>query len=393
MYFFSLLCYQIRNMAIQLEKFKSGVWLNSNSYKYFLPNLINDQWQWSDPQLNTLLEKASIQLGELNSYARLVPNIDLFIELHVTKEAVKSSRIEGTQTNMKEAVLPEEEILPERRNDWKEVRNYTSALNNAIKDLEKLPLSSRLLKEAHQILLDGVRGEFKMPGEFRTSQNWIGGSGPSDAVFVPPAYIHVEDLMGDLENFLHSEKINVPALIRIGIAHYQFETIHPFLDGNGRIGRLLITLFLVDQKILHKPLLYLSAYFEQNKSRYYDNLTIVRQKGDMLQWLKYFLVGVEKTAKEAVATLSEILQLKQSLETEIHTNWGRRTQAALQLLNQLFVHPVITVKATMEICNLSKKAAGDLIESFEKANILTEITGQSRNRIFSFSKYVDLFYS
>ncbi len=380
-------------MGIQLEKYKSGHWQPGAGYKFFLPSKVNDQWEWNDPQLNTLLEKASIRLGELNSFARLVPNIDLFIALHVTKEAVISSRIEGTQTNITEAVLPEEEITPERRNDWKEVNNYTYALNEAIKSLIKLPLSSRLLKQAHEKLMTGVRGEHKLPGEFRTSQNWIGGSGPADAVFVPPAHVYVNDLIGDLENFLHNEKINVPALIRIGIAHYQFETIHPFLDGNGRIGRLLITLFLVDQNILHQPLLYLSAYFENNKTHYYDNLTRVREKGDMLHWLKYFLIGVEKTSQDAVATLSEIIKLKQDLENNIHQNWGRRTKSALQLLNQLFVYPVISIKRAQELSNLSKKAAGELIESFEKGKILIEQTGQSRNRIFTFQPYLRLFES
>lgn len=378
-------------MAIQLEKYKAGHWQPEMGYKYFLPSKVNDQWQWNDAQLNTLLEKASIRLGELNSYARLVPNIDLFVALHVTKEAVISSRIEGAQTNITEAVLPEEEITPERKNDWKEVNNYTYALNEAIKSLSTLPLSSRLLKQAHKRLLTNVRGEHKLPGEFRTSQNWIGGSGPADAIFVPPAHPYVNDLIGDLENFLHNGAINVPALIRIGIAHYQFETIHPFLDGNGRIGRLLITLFLVDQNILHQPLLYLSAFFENNKSHYYDNLTRVREKGDMLHWLKYFLIGIEKTAQDSVTTLSQIIELKQNIENNIHENLGKRTRSALQLLNKLFTHPVTSVKRTMEICNLSKKAAGDLIESFEAANILIEQTGQSRNRLFTFEPYLDLF--
>jgi Fic family protein len=377
--------------VITLEKYKSGSLQSGVGYKYFVPARVNEQWQWQDTQLNTLLEKASIHLGELNSYAKLVPNIDLFIQLHVKKEAVISSRIEGTQTNIKEAILPVEEIAPERRNDWKEVQNYTLALNTAIENLEHLPLSSRLLKNAHEVLLSGVRGEHKLPGEFRTSQNWIGGSGPTDAVFVPPAHHYVEELMGDLENFLHNNKINVPALIRIGIAHYQFETIHPFLDGNGRIGRLLITLFLVDQNILHLPLLYLSVYFERNKSNYYDNLTRVRDKSDMLHWLKYFLIGIEQTAKEAVSKLSEILELKKRLEFEIHKNWGRRTQSALKLLNHLFNEPIVTVKATERICALSKKAAGDLIESFENHKILQELTGQSRNRVFVFNSYLDLF--
>lgn len=265
------------------------------------------------------------------------------------------------------------------------------ALNEAIKQLHDLPLSSRLLRNAHKTLLSGVRGETKQPGEFRSSQNWIGGSGPADAVFVPPAHAYVSELMGDLENFLHNENINVPALIRIGIAHYQFETIHPFLDGNGRIGRLLITLFLVEKGILHQPLLYLSAYFERHKSRYYDNLTRVREKSDMLHWLKYFLIGVEQTASKAVYTLSEVMKLKQKLEADIQTNWGRRTQSALKLLHYLFQHPVVTVKHVQEITQLSKKAAGELVDTFVEAHILKEQTGFERNRIFLFESYLSLF--
>jgi len=376
---------------IELEKYISGRNQPGTGYRYFVPNSINAQWNWTDVQINTLLEKASIRLGELNSYASLVPNIDLFIQLHVTKEAVISSRIEGTQTNISEALLPVEEIKPEKRNDWREVHNYTKALNYAIKELENLPLSSRLLKNAHRLLLDNVRGKEKLPGQFRSSQNWIGGSGPVDAAFVPPAHIYVNDLMGDLENFLHNEKINIPALIRIGIAHYQFETIHPFLDGNGRIGRLMITLFLVDQEILKQPLLYLSAYFEKNKTHYYDNLTRVRQKNDMLHWLKYFLIGIEQTAQKAVETLSRVLKLKQQIETDIYNNWGRRSNSAIMLLNHLFIQPITTVKNVESICSLSKKAAGDLVKHFEVAGILSEETGQSRNRIFTFKSYLGLF--
>lgn len=378
-------------MDIQLEKYIAGHWQQGRGYKYFLPERINHQWRWQDAQLNTLLEKASIRLGELNSYARLVPNMDLFIQLHVSKEAVISSRIEGTQTNITEAMLPVEEVSPERRNDWKEVNNYTVALNNAVEDLVALPISSRVLKKAHQTLLSGARGEHKLPGSFRTSQNWIGGSSPADAVFVPPSHEYVEELVGDLGNFLHNESINVPFLIRIGIAHYQFETIHPFLDGNGRIGRLLITLFLVDANILSQPLLYLSSYFEKNKENYYDNLTRVRTKNDMLKWLKYFLTGIERTAADAVETLSKIITLKQSLENKIQVNWGRRAPNGLRLLQQLFLHPVINIKEAMVKCNLSKKAAGQLIEQFEREGILNEQTGFSRNRIFTFHAYLDLF--
>lgn len=352
---------------------------------------MNDQWQWEDQTLNLLLEKAAIKLGELNSYARLVPNIDLFIQLHVTKEAVISSRIEGTQTNMDEALLEEVEINPERRSDWKEVNNYIKALNEAITQLEKLPISTRLIKQTHKTLLSSVRGEYKMPGEYRSSQNWIGGNTLLDAVFIPPHQDFVPDLMSDLEKFLHNDSINVPALIKIGIAHYQFETIHPFLDGNGRIGRLLITLFLVDQKILQKPLLYLSAYFEKNKSLYYDNLTFVRSKNDMTQWLKYFLAGVAETAENATQTLSAILELKAQLESSLATTYGKRAVNAGILLNALFKKPVIHVNEAQKLLDVSYKATNDLISDMVQNKLLKEMTGQSRNRVFLFDEYLKLF--
>lgn len=377
---------------IEVEQFKAGKSEKSPAgYTYFLPTEINQAWVWKDQHINNLLERAAIKLGELNSFARLVPNIDLFIQLHVTKEAVVSSRIEGTQTKMDEALLSESDISPKKRNDWKEVRNYVNALNAAITELEKLPISSRLLKQTHQILLSSVRGEHKMPGEYRRSQNWIGGSSPGDATFTPPHHDYVSPLMGDLENFLHNTDIQVPALIRIAIAHYQFETIHPFLDGNGRIGRLLITLFLVDQKILSKPLLYLSTYFEKNKGLYYDNLTFVRTKNDMSQWIKFFLVGIAETAEQAVQTLSGVLQLKIELEGKIIQDFGRKSQQGTVLLHYLFQHPIVSVKEVESLTKLSFKAANDLVTNFVQAKILREMTGQSRNRLFVFDDYIKRF--
>jgi len=377
---------------IELETYQAGQYEQSpTGYKYFVPNKVNSSWVWNNQQINTLLEKAAIRLGELNSFARLVPNIDLFIQLHVTKEAVVSSRIEGTQTKIDEALLNEEEISPERRDDWNEVHNYIKAINKAIKELEKLPISSRLIRKTHGILLNSVRGEHKQPGEFRTSQNWIGGSSPADAKFVPPHHQYVDELMGDLENFIHNDENNVPALIRIAITHYQFETIHPFLDGNGRIGRLLITLFLVDQRILTKPLLYLSTYFEKDKGLYYDNLTFVRTKNDMTQWIKYFLVGVEETALQATETLSKVLEIKTKLESKVNANFGRKSSSAIVLLNYLFQHPIVDVRDVQEATNLSYKAANDLVTDFIHAKIVIETTGQSRNRLFSFDEYLRLF--
>jgi Fic family protein len=241
------------------------------------------------------------------------------------------------------------------------------------------------------MLLDSVRGEHKLPGEFRRSQNWIGGSSPADAMFVPPHHQYVEALMGDLENFLHNDQINVPALIRIGIAHYQFETIHPFLDGNGRIGRLLITLFLVEKGILNQPLLYLSTFFERNKALYYDNLTFVRTQNNMIQWLKYFLAGIEETARQSAETLSGVLQLKADYEQRVQSNFGRRAHKALHLLQHLFQHPIIGVQEAAAITGVTFKAANELVAGFVKQGMLKETTGQTRNRMFVLEEYVQKF--
>ena len=376
---------------IEIEKFESGHYEQGIGYKYFVPNHINDEWIWSDSTINHLLEKAAIKLGELNSFSRLVPNIDLFIQLHVTKEAVVSSRIEGTQTRMDEAILPINEVQPERRNDWQEVRNYIEAIDNAIDNLSSLPISSRLIRATHKTLLNSVRGQHKMPGEYRTSQNWIGGNSLADARFIPPHFQLLDDLMSDLEKFLNNDDIHVPALIKIAIAHYQFETIHPFLDGNGRIGRLLITLFLVKEEILSKPLLYLSTYFEKRKDLYYDNLNNIRVKDDMLQWIKYFLVGIEQTATKAVETLSQIIQFKADMENHIREKYGRRSTIAILLIHRLLKDPYITVDEAANVCSVTYKSANTLVKDLCDDSYLRELTGQSRNRIFVFQKYLDLF--
>lgn len=378
-------------MSVTLDTYRAGEYRKGYQYNYFLPSMVNDDWQWTSPAINQLLEKAAVKLGELNAFSRLVPDIDLFIRLHVTKEAVLSSRIEGTQTNMDEALLPEAEITPERRNDWKEVNNYILALNAAISELQTLPISSRLIRQTHAILMDSVRGEHKAPGEFRSTQNWIGGASLADATFIPPSQEHVPELMGDLEKFLNNDELQIPSLIRIAIAHYQFETIHPFLDGNGRIGRLLITLYLVAVGVLDKPLLYLSAFFAKNKSLYYDNLTFVRTRNDMQQWLKYFLVGVEETATQASDTLGRILQLKVSTEKTIGENFGRRAPSAYLLLNHLFKEPVISVDAAVKVMKTTYRPANALVAMLQQHNILKEITGQTRNRLFVFAPYLRIF--
>ena len=377
-------------MNITIEEFNAGSYEQGYEYRYFRPTDINHEWVWQNPVINTLLEKAAVKLGELNSYARFVPNIDLFIQLHVTKEAVVSSKIEGTQTNMHEAVLAERDVMPEHHDDWQEVQNYITALNQAIDSLNTLPLSSRLFKQAHKTLLNSVRGEHKLPGEFRTSQNWIGGHSLADATFIPPHHTHIPDLMSDLEHFLHNSDIKVPALIKIAIAHYQFETIHPFLDGNGRIGRLLITLFLVEQGVLDKPLLYLSRFFEQDKYLYYDNLMNVRHKNDLLQWLKYFLVGIEQTATQAIQTLTKILALKAEID-DIVMQLGRRSGSARVLTDTLFQRPIMNVEEVQKVCGISYRPANELVATLCDKGVLKEITGQSRNRMFVFERYLTVF--
>ncbi len=376
---------------MNLKDFKAGVYRKQYQYKSFTPSAINHAWVWDDPKINTLLEDATRALGELNAFSLIVPNVDLFIRMHMIKEANTSSRIEGTATNMDEAVLPKkEEIAPEKRDDWQEVQNYVKAMNGAIQELEKLPLSNRLLLHTHGLLLQGVRGQHKTPGEFRHSQNWIGGTSISDAVFIPPHHEEIPELMSDLEKFWHNADIEVPHLIRIAISHYQFETIHPFLDGNGRIGRLLITLYLVSHKLLTKPSLYLSDYFEKNKGAYYDALTTVRVSNDLGHWVKMFLVAVITTAEKGKTTFQAILKLRNEIETKI-IGMGRRAKSAQALLMVLYRRPIINTQAVTAELHISKVAAERLLKDFVAAGILQEMTGFKRNRMFQFTRYFSLF--
>jgi len=376
---------------MNINDFKAGSYRKGYKYRYFLPEKINHTFIWTDEVINELLEKAAFKLGELNSFSRFVPDTDMFIKMHVFKEAVVSSQIEGTQTNIEEALVEEKEINPERRDDWKEVNNYVKAMNAAIEELNTLPLSNRLLKNAHNILLASGRGEYKNPGEFRQSQNWIGGASLTDAVFIPLAHTELPNLMSDLEFFLHNSEIKVPHLVKIAIAHYQFETIHPFLDGNGRIGRLLITLYLVSNGILEKPLLYISDFFENNKTLYYDNLTFVRTKNGLGQWIKFFLTGVVQTAEKSVTTLMKITDLKASIEKKRILLMGKRSKLGIEFLPQLFKKPIVTINDVQTMTNLSPKAANDLVKAFVEQKILVETTGYQRNRVFVFDEYVRMF--
>ena len=378
---------------MDIKDFIAGSFVSQpTGYKSFLPETINHGFTWDESSINILLEKATLQLGALNSFSQFVPDIDLFIRMHVVKEATTSSRIEGTQTKIEEAIIKKNEINPEKRNDWQEVNNYIKAMNHAIERMEKLPLSSRLLKESHKILLDNVRGEHKLPGEFRSSQNWIGGASINDAVFVPPPFHEVNSLMGDLENFIHSEEIAVPHLIKIAIAHYQFETIHPFLDGNGRIGRLMITLYLINNKIIEKPVLYLSDFFEKHKSLYYDNLTTVRTKNDLTQWIKFFLEAINQTSEIAAKSLKQIMHLRHDCQGNRIIKLGKKAPNAKILLDHLFTQPVLKAQDIAELLNISQVSAYKIISDFVNAGILKETTGFKRNRYFVFREYLDIFY-
>jgi Fic family protein len=312
--------------------------------------------------------------------------------MHVLKEATVSSRIEGTQTNMEEALIKRNELNPEKRDDWQEVTNYTLAMNAAIDRLKTLPLSSRLIKETHRILMTHARGDHKLPGEYRTSQNWIGGASINDAVFVPPPSTEVEELMNDLEKFIHNNSIHVPHLVRAAIIHYQFETIHPFLDGNGRIGRLLITLYLISNKILDQPILYLSDFFEKHKGLYYDNLMEVRRKNDLLQWVKFFLEAVSQTSEKAAKSLQEIMRLRHDCQGTRIIGMGKRIPNAKKLLDHLFTQPVVNAQMVSEKLEISTVSSYKMIEEFVEIKILREMTGFKRNRYFVFQEYIDQFH-
>lgn len=376
---------------MDIKDYQAGFYKQQYEYKSFSPERINHAWEIADSEVQQLLSDADRVLGELNAFSQLVPNVDFFIRMHIMKEATQSSRIEGTRTNMEEALQDAQDIEPEKRDDWQEVQNYIQAINAAIEQLKSLPLSNRLLKDTHRILMQGVRGEHKQPGEFRNSQNWIGVS-LKNAAFIPPHQDEVPDFMSDLEKFLHNDALYVPHLVRIAIAHYQFETVHPFLDGNGRLGRLMIALYLASFGLLHKPALYLSDYFERHKTEYIDRLMAVREANKIKEWLVFFLFGVRETAANSIQVFKDIIALKERLEREVLPHFSTRRQENAQTLMQyLYQNPLVNIKDVAKMLGINVNTASSLINDFVKYGILAELTGKRRNRTFWFVEYVFIF--
>ena len=375
---------------MKFETFHAGELRQRFHYRSFEPNLLNKQWTWDDPTINTLLEAATRALAELNAFSLIVPDVDRFIRMHVVKEAQTSSRIEGTQTGIDEAIMTEEQIEPERRDDWREVRNYVDAVNAAVAQLDKLPLSNRLLRDTHAILMRGVRGQHKQPGEFRNSQNWIGGSSLADATFIPPHQDGVIDLMADLEKFWHNEEIEVPHLIKAALTHYQFETIHPFLDGNGRIGRLLMPLYFISHGLLAKPSLYLSDFFERHRANYYDALMRVRLANDIGHWVRFFLAGVAETAAKGRDVFRAILLLRTEADQAIMT-LGKRVPTARAALDFLYQKPIVTAGELQVQLQVTSPTAYAVLRDLSRLKLVTETTGRQWGRAYAFDRYISLF--
>lgn len=365
----------------------------STGYRAFLPAPLPPDPLLRLESLQGLLAEASHALGRLDGSVLTLPDPDLFVLMYVRKEAVLSSQIEGTQSSLQELLEAEARILsPTRPADVREVINYVHAMNYGLERLAALPVSVRLIREIHERLLKGVRGHRLTPGELRRTQNWIGPGGCTlnEAVFVPPPPDAVPGALSDLERFLHG-KDDLPVLVKVGLAHAQFETIHPFLDGNGRVGRLLITFLLCERGLLHKPVLYLSHYFKRHRQEYYDRLQAVRDAGDWEGWLTFFLRGISEVSAQAADTSRRILEIRERQREHITESFGRAAGNGLKVFEHLFRAPIISVKKVQTITETEFPAANQLVQRLVHLGVLKEITGRARNRQFRFEEYVRLF--
>lgn len=365
-----------------------------NNYAAFIPSpLPPDPPLLIDDELQTLLSKADRALGRLDGSIQTLPDPDLFVLMYVRKEAVLSSQIEGTQSSLNDLLELEASITDAARpSDVSEVVNYVRAMNYGLDRLNQLPLSVRLIREIHEQLLRGVRGRHLDPGQIRRTQNWIGAQGCSlnEAIFVPPPPNEVEDHLSLLERFIHAET-NIPYLIKIGLIHAQFETIHPFLDGNGRVGRLLITFLLCQSEVLIRPVLYLSYYFKMHRQRYYELLQNVRDEGDWEGWIKFFLDGIATVSLEATTTARAIVELRESHRQYIIEEFGRAAGNGLKVLESLYKTPFTTTKRVQELLDITFPPANNLIRRMVEGDLLTEVTGQDRYRVYQYRPYVALF--
>ena len=373
---------------------RAGIYVRQLSgYSAFIPKPLPPDPPLDMGALQGVLSQANLALGRLDGAALTLPDPDVFVYMYIRKEALLSSQIEGTQSSLQDVLAVQGQLFaPSRPVDAAEVVNYIGAMELGLQQLETLPVSIRLMRTIHRRLLQGVRGSHLTPGELRTSQNWIGPQGATigNATFVPPPPDLVVNALGDLERFLHADD-DLPLLIRIGLAHVQFETIHPFLDGNGRLGRLLITFLLTERGILRKPTLYLSYYFARNRQRYYDHLQAVRDTGDWEGWLRFFLQGIAEVAGEAADTVRRIQALREGDRAAVSDSFGRAAANGLRVLERLYLQPYINVARVRELTGASYVSANQLVSRMVECGILEEITGQARNRIFAYQRYLDLF--
>lgn len=360
-------------------------------YLAFVPATLPPKPPLDMGQLGNLLASASAALGRLDGLAGFLPDIGLFIYMYVRKEALLSSQIEGTQSSFSDLLIHENELAPgaPAEEDVQDVSNYIAALNHGLERMRSgFPLSLRLIREIHETLLSKGRGSNKMPGEFRRSQNWIGGPRPSKARFVPPPPDRLDECLNAFEKFLHADDDGLPVLIRAALAHVQFETIHPFLDGNGRIGRLLITLLLCADGVLKEPILYLSLWFKTRRNEYYDQLQYIRDTGDWEEWINFFLRGVIETADQGVATARRILELFDTDQRRVETTLGKAAPSALKILAHMRKKPVIAPKDLVAQLELTMPTINTALSNLEKIGIIHEITGRQRDRMFAYKAYL-----